>query len=104
MKKIMDFLNRYGVVVIVLLLLVIGMKECSTAKKVKKMDKHNTEKIETLSVKIDTLSKTCVTVTDLKIEGLKSEKRMIQSCDRKRFDLDRENQIEREIKELEKNK
>ena len=68
------------------------------------MDKHNTEKIESLERKIDSLSNTTVTVIDLKIEGLKSEKRMIQSCDRKKFDLDRENQIDHEIKELEKNK
>lgn len=104
MKKILDFLNRNGVLIIVILLCVVFMKECSTSKKVKKMDKHNTERIESLERKIDSLSNTTVTVIDLKIEGLKSEKRMIQSCDRKKFDLDRENQIDHEIKELEKNK
>lgn len=104
MKKILEFLNRYGVVVITVLLLILFMKECTTSKKMKRMDKRQTEAVAELSGKIDTLAKTTVTVTDLKIEGLKSEKRMIQSCDRKRFDLERENAIDREISELEKSR
>ena len=42
------------------------------------------------------------TKVDLEIEGLKSEKRMIQATDRKIFDVNRQNQIEQEIKKLEK--
>ena len=38
---------------------------------------------------------------DLRIEGLKSEKRMIQATDRRIYDVNRQNQIEIEIKELE---
>lgn len=102
MKKIMDFFNRYGVIIIVTLSVLILLRECSTTSRVKKLEKKNTAAIETLSEKIDSLAENTVTATDLKIEGLKSEKRMIQSCDRKRFDLDRENQIDKEIKELEK--
>jgi predicted Holliday junction resolvase-like endonuclease len=37
----------------------------------------------------------------LRIEGLKTEKRMIQSTDRKILDVQRENEIEKEIKTLE---
>lgn len=98
----MNFLNRYGVIIIVAFSVLILLRECSTNSRVKKLEKKNTAAIETLSTKIDSLSQTTVTSTDLKIEGLKSEKRMIQSCDRKRFDLDRENQIDRELAELEK--
>ena len=39
--------------------------------------------------------------SDLQIEGLKSEKRMIQSTDRKMMDLQRQAEIDREIKRLE---
>jgi hypothetical protein len=39
----------------------------------------------------------------LKIEGLKSEKRMIQSTDRKILDVNRQTQIDEEINKLEKN-
>ena len=37
----------------------------------------------------------------LKIEGLKSEHRMIQATDRKMFDLQRQSQIEKELEILE---
>ena len=39
--------------------------------------------------------------TDLRIEGLKAEKRMIQGTDRKMLDVQRQNEIERLIDELE---
>jgi hypothetical protein len=38
----------------------------------------------------------------LKIEGLKTEKRMIQSTDRKILDVNRQSEIDKEIQELEK--
>lgn len=85
-------------------MLILAMKECANGSKIKKLEKRQTAAIENATNKVDSMSNAAVTLTDLKIEGLKSEKRMIQSCDRKRFDLDRENQIDREIAELEKNK
>jgi hypothetical protein len=36
----------------------------------------------------------------LRIEGLKSEHRMIQATDRKMFDLNRQTQIEKELESL----
>lgn len=104
MKKIIDFLNRWGVIIIIALLLIISMKNCSNGKKITKYNKAQTEAIANLDRKVDSLSAIQVTDVDLRIEGLKAEKRMIQSCDRKRFDLDRENQIDRELAELEKSK
>ncbi len=56
MKKLLEFLNRWGVVIIVSLSLLVFMKECSTSKRVKKLEKANTE----LSTKIDTLNKKTV--------------------------------------------
>lgn len=66
------------------------------------MDKRQTEQVTNINVRIDSIKKYQITDVDLQIEGLKSEKRMIQSCDRKRFDLERENQIDAELKQLEK--
>ena len=37
----------------------------------------------------------------MKIEGLRSEKRMIQATDRKMLDVQRQTQIDEEIKKLE---
>ena len=39
---------------------------------------------------------------DLQIEGLKAEKRMIQSTDRKMFDVSRQTEIDKEIEKLSK--
>jgi hypothetical protein len=41
-------------------------------------------------------------ITEIKIEGLKSEKRMIQSTDRKILDVNRQSEIDKEISNLEK--
>ena len=102
MKKIIDFLNRWGVIIIISLLVIIAFKDCSNGKKMKKYNKSQTEAVSEVNRKVDSLASVQVTDVDLRIEGLKTEKRMIQSCDRKRFDLDRENQIDRELSELEK--
>jgi hypothetical protein len=40
------------------------------------------------------------TKKDLQIEGLKSEKRMIQATDRKMLDVQRQNEIEKELTKL----
>jgi hypothetical protein len=48
--------------------------------------------------------KTLPTSKQLQIEGLKSEKRMIQATDRKLLDVQRQTQIEDEIKKIEETK
>ena len=42
------------------------------------------------------------TKKDLQIEGLKSEKRMIQATDRKMLDVQRQTEIDKEIEKLNK--
>ena len=42
------------------------------------------------------------TKKDLQIEGLKSEKRMIQATDRKMLDVQRQSEIDKEIEKLNK--
>jgi hypothetical protein len=59
-----------------------------------------TEEVEVLENKIDARA----TTTDLMIEGLKAEKRMIQSTDRKMLDVTRQSVIDTEIEKLEKSK
>ena len=65
-------------------------------------NKSLTKKVDTLSQKIDSLELITVTEKDLKMEGLRSEKRMIQSTDRKILDVNRQSEIDKEINELEK--
>ena len=60
------------------------------------------KRVDKLSEKIDSLTSVTVTKTDLQIEGLKVEKRMIQSTDRKILDVNRQSELDKEIDRLQK--
>lgn len=92
MDKLNQFLAKHGTKVILVLLLLTYMKSCSVDSEltlVKKEFRAQKEIIDALP-----------TATDVKIEGLKVEKRMIQATDRKMLDVQRQNAIEKEIAEL----
>lgn len=94
MNKFNLFLEKHGTKVVLVLLLLTYMKSCSIdseVTKLKKEAKANQEIINKLP-----------TSKDLQIEGLKSEKRMIQATDRKILDVQRQTQIEQEIEKLSK--
>lgn len=94
MNKFNTFLENHGTKVILVLLVLTYFKSCSVdseVSKLKKEAKANQEIINQLP-----------TANDLKIEGLKSEKRMIQATDRKMLDVQRQNEIEKEIQSLQK--
>ena len=84
------------------IMLAIFFNTCGNPTKVvnKRIDSLSL-KIDSLSEVIVTLQKTSVNHNDLKIEGLKSEKRMIQSTDRKILDVTRQSEIDKEIQKLE---
>ena len=94
MNKFNLFLENHGTKVILVLLVLTYFKSCSVdseVSKLKKEAKANQEIINQLP-----------TANDIKIEGLKSEKRMIQATDRKMLDVQRQNEIEKEIQSLQK--
>ena len=96
MKKFNDFIATHYSKLVLILLLVIFANTCgNTTKSLNK-------RIDILSNRIDSLQLISITKTDLKVEGLKSEKRMIQSTDRKILDVTRQSEIDKEISELEK--
>lgn len=93
MNKINNFFTSHGSKVITVLLILLYVKSCSVNNeltRVKKESQKNTELIQKLP-----------TAKDLKIEGLHVEKRLIQSTDRKLLDVQRQSDIEKEIKTLE---
>ena len=67
-------------------------KSCGDARTLANINK----KMETMVTKEDMMK-------ELKKEGLKAEKRMIQSTDRKMLDVTRQTQIDEELKNLENN-
>ena len=92
MNKLDNFLSKHGIKIILVLMVLIYFKSCSVNSELNKVKKElQAEKsiIESLPTR-----------KDLEIEGLKSEKRMIQSTDRKIFDVNRQTQIDEEIKKL----
>ena len=96
MKKLNTFITNQYPKILMILSIFIFFNTCGNP------NKSLTKKVESLSQKIDSLESITVTQKDLKIEGLRSEKRMIQSADRKILDVNRQSEIDKEISELEK--
>ena len=96
MKKIEEFIVKHYQKLVLLLLVVILFNTCGNP------NKQLTKKVEVLSNNIDSLEVVTVTKKDLTIEGLKVEKRLIQSTDRKILDVNRQSEIDKEISNLEK--
>lgn len=92
MNKLDAFLTKHGMKVVLVLLLLTYLKGCSVDSEVTLIKKEFRAQKEI----IDALP----TRTDVQIEALKAEKRMIQATDRKMLDVQRQNQIEKEISEL----
>ena len=90
MDKLNNFLAKHGIKVIIVLLFLTYVKSCSIDSELTKVKKHLTV--------IDSLP----TQKQLQIEGLKAEKIMIQATDRKMLDVQRQTEIDAEIKKLEK--
>ena len=100
---IANFLDKWSTKIMLPLSIVVFLKTCSTSSKIEKL--KNTIKEQSLKtdsiIKSETISKEDIEKM-LKIEGLKVEKRMIQSTDRKILDVNRQSEIDKEIQELEK--
>jgi len=92
MEKLNKFFKIHGTKVISVLLFIILIRSCSTSGELRLLKKE----VKELQVKVNDLP----TKTDLEIEGLKSEKRMIQASDRKILDVQRQTEIDNEIKKL----
>ena len=88
MKKINNFLDMHGNLVMIIMLSLLLLKSCG----------NDSKRIIDLSNKVDSLA----TKKDLQIEGLKTEMRMIQSTDRKILDVNRQAEIPKEIEKLSK--
>jgi uncharacterized membrane protein (DUF106 family) len=94
MKKFIQ--NNFTVIVLVVAVLTL-FKSCGDSRELSKMRK------EVESIKDSTYTKSELN-RELKIMGLESEKRMIQATDRKLLDVQRQTQIEVEIKNLKSSK
>ena len=90
MKKFIQ--NNFTVIVLVLAVFTF-LKSCSDSSKLSKIRK------DIQAIKDSTYTKQELGI-QLKISGLEAEKRMIQATDRKMLDVQRQIQIDEEIKKL----
>ena len=91
MKK---FIEKNFVSIVLVITLLSFFKGCNDSRKINQL------KNEIIELKKNTYTKDDMLLI-IQIEGLKSEKRMIQSTDRKILDVNRQNEIDKEIKILE---
>ncbi len=92
MKKFVQ--ENFTVIVLVIALLTF-FKSCSDSRELTKI------KNEIKTINDSTYTKKELNIV-LQIEGLKSEKRMIQATDRKMLDVQRQTKIDEEISTLQK--
>jgi len=98
MKKFIQ--NNFTIIVLIISLLSF-LSHCSDSNKINKVFKENDSiRKEIIIIKNSTYTKDQLDLR-LKIEGLKTEKRMIQSTDRKMLDVQRQTEIDNEISRLE---
>lgn len=90
-----QFIEKNFVVIVLVLTLLSFFKSCGDGRELSKIRK------ELNNIKDSTYNKRQLDVR-LQIEGLKSEKRMIQATDRKILDVQRQTQIDEEISKLQK--
>ena len=96
MNKFNEFMDKHYRKVFFFLLVVIFVNTCGNP------NKSVNKRLDALTQQVDSLKNITVTGEDLEIEGLKSEKRMIQATDRKMLDVQRQSEIEKTIDSLEK--
>ena len=94
MNKFNTFLADHGTKIILVLLILTYFKSCGVDSEVTRLKKEVQAQQEVINK--------LPTANDLRIEGLRSEKRMIQATDRKMLDVQRQTEIEKEIESLQK--
>ena len=94
MNKFNTFLADHGTKIILVLLILTYFKSCGVDSEVTRLKKEVQAQQEIINK--------LPTANDLRIEGLRSEKRMIQATDRKMLDVQRQTEIEKEIESLQK--
>ena len=99
--KTIEKIKSYSWAITLFLTLIILLRQCGVNRDLDRLEKNS--KIQ--SSYMDSLcTKNELNKIIVEIEGLKAEKRMIQSTDRKIMDVNRQSEIDLEIKKLENSK
>ena len=98
--KTIEKIKSYSWAITLFLTLIILLRQCGVNRDVDRLQKNS--KIQ--SSYMDSLCTKNELNKIVEIEGLKVEKRMIQSTDRKIMDVNRQSEIDLQIKKLENSK
>lgn len=90
-----QFVEKNFTIIVLVIALLTFFKGCSDSREIVKI------KNDIKQIKDSTYTKTELNIV-LQIEGLKSEKRMIQATDRKMLDVQRQTEIDNSISTLQK--
>ena len=100
----MKFIDQHFTKIIIIILFIAFIQTCTISRKSSSLEKQS----KITNTRLDSIQAILFTKNDIakliEIEGLKSEKRMIQSTDRKIFDVNRQAEIDKEIKKIESTK
>jgi hypothetical protein len=96
----MNFIKLHFEKFVLAFMLIVFLQQCNNSSRLSKIEKQD----KITNAQLDSLCTTKELNKYLEIEGLKAEKRMIQSTDRKIFDVNRQSEIDLQIKKLESSK
>jgi endonuclease III len=97
MKKVMNFVDKHGMMIVLVL---VVLSTCTGSMSKKRYEKKVMSEFDSLKTEIKVLKQELQ--KEIKVEGLKVEKRMIQSTDRKILDVNRQAEIDKELQQLTK--
>ncbi len=100
MKSVLNYIDQWGLRIVTFLTIIVFFKTCTTNSRIDVLNDEFVKSHMILNTKID--SHNVILRNEIKIEGLKSEKRMIQSTDRKILDVNRQSEIDKELEILNK--
>ena len=102
MKAVTEFIDKWAIRIMFPLVIIVFFKTCNTNNKVERTREDLTSKVDSINNVIKQSASKSEIQKMVKIEGLKAEKRMIQSTDRKILDVNRQSEIDKEIETLTK--
>jgi endonuclease III len=97
MQKVMNFVDKHGMMIVLVL---VVLSTCTGSMSKKRYEKKVMSEFDSLKTEIKVLKQELQ--KEIKVEGLKVEKRMIQSTDRKILDVNRQAEIDKELQQLTK--
>ena len=98
MKKFIE--NNFTIIVFVVLIILL-FKSCNDGRELSRLRNDIIMLKDSTYNKIESNNNNKKILLEIKLEGLKSEKRMIQATDRRILDVNRESQLDIEINKLE---